>query len=252
MFKVNIFLRKRKALLVFVTLIFISISMTFQASASPSQDKPKVIFQKDEITDLNKLFDLAKRGISDIEHSKFKPKATIKDDKGNIAEIDTYSTTQHLKTLKHSDGTQNDYFVTTTFAVIPAATGSKPFEKWDSSYGIRAYSTIYWSTVNDPNGLLYYRFDKTTGGWERSDSTLLLSNREVMLGQYGWNLGGGWSNPTKTYYPTSNTYTYSPGWQPVFGGGDFDFGMNCTVTIKHGSSGSPWELHMVNTYKEAY
>ncbi len=136
----NSMLRKRRLLVITLLLTFITfIAIPIGVYASPIQDEPQIVFQKNEITDQNILFDRAKRSISDIGHSKINSKANIKDYRGNVDELDTYSTTQHLKTLEYLDGTIDDYFATTVFAVIPAASYSDYFSKWDGSYGIKAY-----------------------------------------------------------------------------------------------------------------
>ncbi|MFW0968084.1 MAG: hypothetical protein ACN4A7_08210 [Thermacetogeniaceae bacterium] len=115
-------LKKRRLLVITLLLTFITfIAIPIGVYASPTQDEPQIVFQKNEITDQNILFDGAKRSISDIGHSKINSKANIKDYRGNVEEIDTYSTTRHLKTLEYSDGTIYDYYVTTVFVVIPAA-----------------------------------------------------------------------------------------------------------------------------------
>jgi hypothetical protein len=99
----NVLLRKRTLLVVTLLLTFLTfITIPIGVNASPAKDEPQILFQKKEITDQNILFDRAKRGISDIRHSKINPKASIKDYKGNVEEVDTYSTTQHLKTVEYS------------------------------------------------------------------------------------------------------------------------------------------------------
>lgn len=248
-------MKKKRFLCLMVTLVFFfnvfSVSGAF-ASSSPQihQVNPKVLFQKDEIKDINELFQRAKNNKSDI-NIKFNPKATLKDDRGNIKKLATYHTTQWLKKLEYSNGAEENFFATTAFVVVPESTiSSKYNDKLDpQTYGVKAYATIYWTNVTD-NGTTYWKFTKASGGWQILDGTITISGMHVMLAEYGPSPYGSVSH-TKDYYPTSNTFSYTTPstWEPILPlGYVFDFGVNTWATLRHGS-GSPWELHMTNTYQ---
>jgi len=130
--------------------------------------------------------------------------------------------------------------------VAPLAEGSKSESRWDTAGGVRAYSTVNYDRSIDGN-LYLYKLTSVSGGWERHDSSYVLSDRKVNYGATGTTKEGGFANQSSGFlYPTSDTYSYTApsNWVPVWQS-YMIFGTNSWVTIKRGTS-SEWELHLSN------
>jgi hypothetical protein len=245
--KMNVFL---VSFAVLFSLLFSSVAF---ASTAPvvSGNTAKVTFQQNEITDKSALFERALSGISDISKTPFAPAtAVVTDVNGNKTKVTGYTTTQHLQTISLADGSTTNSYVTNIFSPNFSDGGSISFSKWDTSYGVQAYSTIYWTTVDDSNGNAYYYLTQVVGGWHVSGGLSLL-NQSVTLGQAGITMNPGSKNVnlTQYYYPTSFSFSYNApsSWASlaVYPPADGIVGMVSQTTIMHGGS-SKWTLTLCN------
>ncbi|WP_299833707.1 hypothetical protein [uncultured Metabacillus sp.] len=99
-------------------LMFMLVFTSFSGSifAKENFQKEKVIYQKTEIKDVNKLFERAQKNISDIDESKKSLKleaALTKTGENESNNIDLKSTTQLLKVAEKEDGTTVETYAMT-------------------------------------------------------------------------------------------------------------------------------------------
>jgi len=208
-----------------LTFLFITINSNVMASSGSSSEKPVVVFESNEITDLNDLINNAKQGKTDKEDL---PETSTVVINNKPQEISVLKTTQLLKITKDANGLKKDY-VTNAFVIIPLWADDQYWEAYGS--GVTAYSTIHYS-VTVSEGLEYYDMDSTSGGWI-TDSWITLSNRHIILSNNGFILGGGLCTSTKHYYPANNTFSYSypSTWPQVTPYDDFFPGMASHVDV---------------------
>jgi len=199
--------------------------MSTSVLASPNPvdmgGKSKVIIEKKEITDVDKLFDRAKNGISDIKDKKdIVPKAkgmAISKESGRSVNAHLLSTTQLLKEEKLSNGDIVTTYATTNFALLPesellnaaqdtisiASDASYPNSAWDSTGGVKAYGTIYWNWSYN-GGITYASMSgqTNTGGWTLT-SGYSLSNKKITYGQSGMTAFNGYKGQSSSLVPPS-------------------------------------------------
>ncbi len=136
--------------------------------------------------------------------------------------------------------------------------GDKKSNLWynmtkDSTYSVRAYSTIYWNEYEDQDEILYGNLEKVIGGWQILDSRVYLSNRHVINGQYGWTMTNRYKQYSQNKYPSSNTYSYTTpsSWLPVKfnpSAPPMELGSTSNVTITFGSNS--WSFQFTNNYND--
>lgn len=210
----------------FVLLILFSIVLT----TVNAEESIEIIFSKEEITDIDTLYERAKEGITDIESLPFDNETVlikeeidneeikteelntmeIDDDKDNEEVLETLSTTQKLKTIVYGDDETVDFYATTVFVDVTeedllevsqefTAAGEQE-DDYNPNGTVRSYSTIYWQDRGS-GSTREFRLTSASGGWTRIDSQVSISNRVARLGQTG--------ETAKEYTPTANTFNYS-------------------------------------------
>lgn len=145
----------------------------------------------------------------------------------------TSNATEHTKTYVYS--TEAEY-------VTPRANGNTQTNTgWDDSISVYGYITVTYNskphTVN--SNITDYLLTKVSGGWERKDSSVSMSNRYVAYTcQYVFAL-----NQVTHQYPTTNTFSYNTGYSTYVpdDGLSSVLGGQCSVDLAHGSS-SRWKL----------
>lgn len=227
-------------------LIFANISYADNNNLT-NEDKETVIYQATPITDINILFERAKKGITDIEETVPSQKLIIESAIGqNLSKeenaVEYYTTTQKIKAVKKGEEVTETY-ATTNFAIMSA--GSVYQTTPDSSGGVVAYSTINYDRQTN-NGLFTYKLISVTGGWNPHDSTISLSNRIVRYGISGNKPGGGNVNEQSGDIPISvNAYGFSaPSTWGYVETSWMILGSTSEVTLTRG--GSQWLLRHVN------
>jgi len=241
-------------------LVFSSLSLVNTVNAEEQDNQETVIYEKKEIKDLNKLYERAENNVTDkkINIDKLSEEVEVTLNDKEVSK-DVSATTQLLKKTKDSEGNIDAYYTTTTFVDdIPASeeeassgevsasatSTSRKASKWDSSGGVKAYSTVYYS-VTYKDSVPYQDLSKVTGGWSVSDSSISLSNRKVDLGQSGGSLCGGVTQK-KSFTPSGNTFSYpAPSSWCAVSSQVGSIGANTSVTLKRGSS-STWTLSLPN------
>lgn len=234
--------------------------------ASPKADETQTIFEKPEITDLNKLYDNAKNGITD--DSRHQVKAVLKNMNSNQKEeeqITTYSTTQLLKKQKLANGQEVNSYVTTNFAKLSnqqidkikqesnyRTQGNMEDDKWDSSGGVQAYSTIYWTTYSSTRYPLVgaIEMNKVTGGVSNHDSRLTVNYGKVTMQQNGMSdvTGFGITGQVKPWTNSSLAYTYNrpTSWVRVQNYSSSTVGSTAEYIVTSTTQGNSWALHFPN------
>jgi len=236
-------------------------------SASPKNIKSEVIYQKQEVKDLNLLYDKAQKGITEIDQKHFAKNAEIQNQTTGLTyKAKTFATTQLIKKEKMANGEVVESYATTSFAVIPelnadltdtasqASTlapsnydGWKYGQTWDSTSSCKAYATIYWAFVY--NGTQkHVKLLSVDGGWTLSGVTI--ASDYVNMGQTGLSSWTGYAEQVTTFYPSGLTYSYSaPGsWVPVWADGVSIVGSSAYTTVRS-RSGSTWSFwNTVNVY----
>ncbi|TYR81546.1 hypothetical protein FZC66_06830 [Priestia megaterium] len=246
-------MKKAISYLMAFTMLFLLV-IPVSAKEKEVVQKEKVIYQAKEITNQKELYERAVKGIKDVPINDLSlPKQEMKNNqtKENV-ELSEHVTSQLLN-VKTVDDTEIQEIAVTTFVTPESSTileptfttfatsGSKSEEEWDSSYGVRAYSTIYYSRTTK-DGVSYAKVTKASGGWSISDSSISLSSRKVTIGTSGWPAG----TQSITKYPTGNSWSYSTptSWEYISTTSGHSIGATSTVTLKRGSS--TWTLKLNN------
>jgi hypothetical protein len=247
------------SLLIFVFSILLS---------NTTNAQEKLIYEKEEITDLAKLFDRAVNGIEEFDLKRNNlEQYTLTNDITNIGinkfnsleniltsknsndgiKVSEYATSQLLKVEIDEDTEIKDYAITTFTIVEEAASvstlNSKSREGWDESIGVKAYSTIYVS-VYTKNNYTYAKLSNGSGGWIVNDGSLTISNRKVILGTSGVPVG----TQKITHTPSSNSWSYTApsSWESVITSSTYAVGITTDVTIQRRSGTNTWILRLVN------
>ncbi|MFZ7120991.1 MAG: hypothetical protein ACOWWH_08595 [Eubacteriaceae bacterium] len=228
-------------LLVLMVMFFMG---SISYAASDEEDSWKIIYQKDEVTDLDILFEKAKKEITDKKISL--TKVEFEKDNHSLNEFEfsdgklkpvIFSTTQKLNTVRSNSGVETSSYVTTDFVILSSG-GTVYDYTWDGSYGVKAYTTTYWTGTNtSPQEIL---IDRVTGGWTISDYQLSVSNKHVRIGNNGWTADGSIyrSNQIMNRYPSGMTFNYytPSSWGPTTANSSYDgVGVNTYCTITRGS-----------------
>lgn len=197
---------------------------------------------------LEELYLDAINGDSDIpiNNQKIESNITAYSEKTN-EKIDLptniYKTAQILK--PHNDSDQ--IIVLTMFQDINTsklfANYNRGSEKWDSSYGVKAYSRIYITKDGS-----FVKLTKADGGWTIGDPTIFLTGRRVDLANVGIGSNSLFYNQTMVKYPTGNTFSYNTlsSWKPVSTILNYSVGASTNVTLKKGNSS--WTLSLGNKW----
>ncbi|WP_067843690.1 hypothetical protein [Amphibacillus sediminis] len=232
---------------IFITLLILLSTFGFSIAISATELNEKT---------LEESFADAKKGHSDIPIEDLKNEVNITSDTLSVGLLtldnnasfhaDNYITSE---IIYENDGVE---FVSVTLfsditlyddevnLIQPMA--DKGDEEYDSSYGVRAYSRIYYDRYTE-RGVTMAKLTKVTGGWNVYDSSISLSSRRVRYGASGW--PGVQHSYTK--YPTSNSYTYNlpSSTKGVALTGTYHIGTNSHVTLKRGTR-STWTLYLEN------
>ncbi|WP_025027464.1 hypothetical protein [Caldalkalibacillus mannanilyticus] len=251
-----------------------------------TKERSKVIFSQEEVTDLNELFERAKRGQSDLKMDTIlgskrrnipeqtlqqisslneNPKAKLRNSNGVEAEAEALATTQLLKTIENEEGNVVNYYVTDTFFIIEEeqlhefamnsyiSEKDKGYSAWDSTYGIRAHSRIYYddhSTVWQD----YFLMVGVEGSWKSFDRNVTLSPNYVKMGNTGYIKGSAkyTSQQIEEWFPDSLSFSYGApsDWEPTTGGDS----IGATTRVDISGYGDNWMIVLVNniTYEDSH
>ena len=156
-----------------------------------------LIFEREEITDLDLLLERAKKGINEGPGN---PRATLTKDgkeisrsEKNLAKDDdkenkTFVTVQKVKQKKNLEtGKVTTLYRQDAFAIIQGKTdtdaGTDPGSL--SNIYLTAYNTIYWSAIQCDDLFWNYKFTLVRGRWVRKDSQVSWANSKIGYYQQG-------------------------------------------------------------------
>ncbi|KUG03109.1 hypothetical protein ASZ90_019449 [hydrocarbon metagenome] len=249
---------KKRFLLILLVALF-TLSITVSAIGKECNDDNKVgviVFTAEEITDQNILYQRAINNISDTGKSSATEAVLVSPD-GSSDLIDTYQTTQLLKSEVYSNGSSKNTYVTNSFATIKldsrgfAGSDDVTKHKWDQYDYVRAQSTIYFNIFEDDNSTNYYDLVQVAGRWDKYNSPVSLSNRSCAMHAMGNNYYGGGGENYYAFYNLSadNWIKLAPvAWDPVDPTLDGEVGALTKVTITHlMHPESSWQLLLSNS-----
>lgn len=263
----------------FLTFLTVTLIMVFGITNGVYASSSKIIFNEDPITDLNVLFELSKSNTSErrvLVNTSF----LVKDKNNNLLtnkniNLETYEYTQKVKTILTSTGSEintycstifydvywyqesisnenlyEDKFIVTPKSVDPGGAGggggsfsydeSKTKVKWDGSYGVKAYSTVYWDVL-EINGLPAIDIVNVSGGWIITDDTLDIDPIYVRMGQSDFLV-----SQSVQYNTVGTTFSYNAPsyWSPIYVNADHVFGVISYCKVYRGAS--YWYLQLNN------
>ena len=225
----------RRTFLLCIVAVMLVLALSTLALGAPSAGVKEVV-KHGQITSLEKLFHRAQKGVTDKEYVN--PKATLKSkNTGKVIDVHTLTTTQLLEEKIFENGQKEKIYATTSFAVLnrgkffsqPAHTAfadynnllcfsgdlsslfakSQGDDDWDSTGGIKGYSTIYYSEYEDHNDVKYLGLIGAEGGWINYDyPQVWITDRLVRLGQNGATMDGETFSAAEEHYPSSDTFDY--------------------------------------------
>ncbi|WP_434750059.1 hypothetical protein [Paenibacillus amylolyticus] len=241
--------------LVIVSMIFGSLNV----SADPSREEV-VLFEEEQITDIDTLMERAEKGITDIPvNESIQSIISLEPDKSfanarSFTQIndsdefvleEKYETTQRIKVVqKGNDITET--FSTTNIAVLAA--NSSYQTQPDSSGGVVAYSTITYDKVVQ-NNLNTYKLTKVSGGWNRHDTKINMTDRNYTYGATGNSFEGGFlvQQTSGQINTTLNAFQANAptSWKYVVKDSLLTFGVSSQVSLSRGT-GSKWKLIFIH------
>lgn len=225
--------------------------MAFAQGIDSTVGQATVIYQKSEIRDVDKLFERAKNGISDIESDKEINGETIqvlKNKEGKKRDVKLYRTTQKLKEIKLENGEIETQFATTVIASVSRAYDEKRSDSGsDRSVSVKSSSTLYWSNVT-VKGVPSTQHQGASGSWAVQDFNISISNRQVELGAVGYSSESFALNQYHTYDTPNNTFDFPApsSFKPVATAKRGFFGVNTKCTVKEISTGDTWSFIFTN------
>lgn len=223
--------------------------------ADKTSNSTEVLFEKSEIKDQKELWNRAVNGISDIYDDNMISEAKLVDLKTNkVTKVKTYKTTQHLKTVKNTDGSLEKEYATTTISIVPLAIYQDDIRNGyynESSGGVTVYNTAYFHIAEiDPLHLKTQHY-RTKGSWQINDSSYVLTSKQVTMYTLGSDATTG--NPveqSRAYTESSSSYDHTP--YPAMNWIVYDYiNLNlddCGTTIYTGITrgGSSWGFYVTN------
>ncbi|WP_120464958.1 hypothetical protein [Paenibacillus aceti] len=249
----------KKIVGIVMSFIFIFSFGNVSFANSLSELDSKVLYNAQEITDIDLLYERAKHGISDVVSKNPDQNIAFVSDAPINGTIKEYTTTQKLLAVE-KNGVLEESFKTVSFLVyteekstdeekpgLIQPRGSKEEEDWDSSKGVRAYSTVKY-TRSTNNNLYTYKLDSVSGGWNSYDHGTLIIERKVKYGITGNAQGSGIavSKSSGDLYPNQNTFDYTaPSSWPALES-NVVMGVNTYITLKRQSGTYEWTLHLQN------
>ncbi len=256
-------MKKSMGLLLSVVLLF-SFSTSVALAKSKDSEKVKKVTVFNEIKDIDLLYDRAVKGISEEGPGKSKLSGLVKNNDTNLtAEATVYSTTQKLGQVEYENGSTDTLYSTTSFydvseldfnstiTPLSSGNGNKYKEGLDSTAGVRAYSTLYY-TWNDDEGPMTIDLTSVVGGWMKLDSQYTFGTRTVNYGASGPSaVNGALINQSSTYNPGTSTTFNIPtpsSWVAIVIGEYAVVGATQILSITRG--GTTWSFSFSNIYGE--
>lgn len=253
-----------------------SVVASAQSVAGPTQslkDDSRIIattnYQVE--SDVQKLYERAKRGVTDAAAPKKFGNAKLKDLDGNvIKDITPIQTTQLLKTERKANNEIVDTYSTTYFAEVKdkdlenktshksGKFSTMAIGDWvdsgygETSYSVLGYDTLVYEAIKVSATATKYRIVRTYGGFRILQTGVTLSYPRVYSDMAGTLADSvtPWSINYDPFYPTSADsfdYTYpNLGYVYNFVGGQFEFHIASDLYVQLTRGGSVWTFNWKN------
>lgn len=235
----------KKSVTSILSLLTMAILLPVNVNAEEKDSSMKVTHSEKQVTDINKLYDMAKNGISDIESPNEKGIITSNETKESKY-VDIISTTQLLE-VKQSRSVMSKTYAKTIFLDTDSISknnlrrDSSSKSKWDKTGGVKASATVVFTISNGDGKFNYVSISKVSGNWSIADGQIRVTNRKVSINQSGLVSGGLGLMQQKKETPTSNSFSYNApsNWKPVgIDSLSYYSGVELSTTLVRG--GSSW------------
>ncbi|WP_262744665.1 hypothetical protein [Clostridioides difficile] len=241
--------RLKKSVTTILSLLIMTILLPTNVSASKVEDSSmKVIYSEKQVTDMDKLYNMAKNGITDVKSSN--EKGIIKNARtGEFIYVDSISTTQLLEVKQPKNLTSKTYSKTVFFdtnTIKPLRKASISEDGWDKTGGVKASGTVTYTISKGDGAFQYISVSKVYGNWSIADGQIRVTNRRVHINQTGFISNGLGIKQQQKKEPTSNSFSYNApsSWKPV--GRDsvqYNCGFESIATLVRG--GSSWAFNFI-------
>ncbi len=244
----------RKYLVLTLSIFMIGSLVPVSAEETSGAGDKTLTYSEKQITDVDSLYNMAESGISDVAENSNDVATVTNPETGEEEFLETMSTTQ-LVEVKQARNESEETYVKTTFIKEPEpeseviqTRSSKNEGAYDKTGGVRAYSTVTYTTSSGDGKFTYIKMTKMSGGFSIKDSSIQITSRSVKMNQYG-RLSGKQQGVTNTTSrkPINNTFGYSvPNW-PAVGRGSigYDTGVGITGNLKRGTY--KWSVNFYNS-----
>lgn len=203
--------------------------------------------------DFDAMYNRAVNGISDVPVSELPNVGKFKmvGLDGEEYEVKTHITAERLAP-RVANGTEViavTVIADTSKDAVTRAGTSRPAETWDQTYGIKAYSTIYYDIkyIGNEKG---YLLTRVSGGFQINDNWLGLRSLAGQYGCWGAAVGGGSTgNQTGRLSFSNNTFNKSTGFSKYItleAGADL-FGCQINATVVELNTSNTWNISLDNT-----
>lgn len=223
------------------------------ASDKEANTEKKIIMQQEEITDLDVLYEKAKKEKKEKKEHLVNPKATLKGAKGSM-EIEALTTTQLLE-VTEENGVKTETYAVSSFVeplegdleFTTQATGARSDYSYDDARAGRLNSTFYFTNTTTA-GQPAIKLQRAVASFTILDSSVSMTNRKMWLGASGYASGGYKTQVTSKYTVTgSSREVYAPStWVAVATAPTKYFGVNSSATMTR--NGSSWSINLTNHY----
>lgn len=190
---------------------------------------------------LDTMFEEASSNSSpvNLSNSDMEVEGILYSDDGTIYNVDIFE--YDSPSLCSPNEESNTYVLSIEPSYITlASSNSSSASVWDSSYSVKASLTINYKTSSS-GGLTTYLLTSVSGSWSISDSSVSLSDRELVYAC----LSGTVLSQYTTRSLASNSFTCTTGYSTYVVNDNVlsVMGASTSVTLSHGSS-SKWTLDL--------
>ncbi|MCO7138161.1 hypothetical protein NIF40_11565 [[Clostridium] leptum] len=223
----------------------ISISVYAETSIEALSDDFITTESYPEITDLDKLFEMAEpvSSSAEIQTRSF----SIQSEQDEYI-WDTYVVDQKLSLKRNAQTGEEVEEHVKTFFNVASLNDSNNRGKYDSTGSVYFFTNIYFISTT-VSGVPAYDLTEITGGYTNYSSTAQVVSQKISYGQSGFTTGGyKTQNSSSTFGSVSTSWRISPpsSWVPVTNETMSVIGATGEYTLKNKSGSSTWSCVLEN------
>lgn len=225
-----------KKIAVLLLSVIMCFSLSFTANATSIDMSSPDLSIKDMFEEASSTPQVNSRGLSNAQCT-----TDLIGEDGSIYTVELFEYTP--ATLSNETSCTKTYvYSTQSEYVTPKAIGNTQTNTgWDDSISVYGYITVTYNSrkTSQDSDVTEYLLTNVSGGWEKNDSSVSMSNRFVAYTcQYIYSL-----SQVDWEYPTSNTFNYNTGYATYVPDDSTSavLGAQCSVDLAHGTS-SRWQL----------